>query len=293
MKKAIGIIILGLLLSGNAYALSKCTGKYGSLLSFAWTNCYGKAIFDDGGSYEGVFYNEKAHGKGVYIFSNGDRVEGEFNNGIAHGWATMIKADGNKYVGDFRSGKFDGEGTYTASNGDKYFGEWANGVLHGKATITFANGEVKQGIFENGEFVKEVNFSTSQNTGGKIIFENCDLTPNFSTGATITIDLGKKSIKVFDPKQDGLALYDIKETYGDVIVSTDMKYTSAMTTEDLKTFLDQVGQEFSFDLENKTVSLIVSKKPGIDKKFSKYIDEQINSGEMKLSIRTSCDIKNR
>ena len=291
MKKLLGILVLGMLLSSNANALPKCTGKYGSLLSFAWTNCYGKAIFDDGGSYEGVFYNEKAHGKGVYIFSNGDRVEGEFNNGLAHGWATMIKVDGNKYVGEFSSGKFDGEGTYTASNGDKYFGEWANGATHGKGTYTFANGEVKQGIWENGEFVKEVNFSTSQNTGGKIIFENCDLTPNLSPRATITIDLGKKSIKVFDPRQDGVILYDIKETHGDVIISTNMKYTSGMTTEALKTFVDQVGQELSFDLENKTVSLIVSKKPGIDKNLSKYIDEQVNSGEMKLSIRTSCDVK--
>jgi hypothetical protein len=119
MKKLLGILVLGLLWSTELYALPQCTGKYGSLLSFAWTNCYGKANLDDGSIYEGEFYNEKAHGKGVFIFPNGDRVEGEFNNGIVHGWATMIKADGNRYVGEFRSGKFDGEGTYFASNGDK------------------------------------------------------------------------------------------------------------------------------------------------------------------------------
>ena len=106
MKKLLGIVVLGLLLSGNANALPKCQGTYGSLLSWAWTNCYGKAIFDNGGSYEGEFYNEKAHGNGIYIFSNGDRVEGEFNNGMPHGWAKMTKADGSKYIGEFYQGEF-------------------------------------------------------------------------------------------------------------------------------------------------------------------------------------------
>ena len=75
MKKVILILVAGLLLWFNtASALPKCTGTYGSLLSWAWTNCYGKATFDDGSSYQGEFYNEKAHGKGLYIFSNGDSV---------------------------------------------------------------------------------------------------------------------------------------------------------------------------------------------------------------------------
>ena len=294
MKKLLGILVLGLLWCNIALtqsALPKCQGKYGSLLAWAWSDCYGKAVFDDGGYYEGEFFNEKAHGKGTYKFSNGDIVTGQFYGGLPDGHGTLIKSDGSKYVGEFSEGMMHGQGSYTASSGDKYSGEWANDMPHGKGTYTWANGKVKQGIFKNGEFVKEVDFSTNQNTGDKIVFKNCDLTPNLSPGAIITIDLGKKSIKIFDPRQDGVILYDIKETHGDVIISSNMKYTSGMTTEALKTFVDQVGQELSFDLENKTVSLIVSKKPGIDKNLSKYIDEQVNSGEMKLSIRTSCDVK--
>ena len=51
MKKLLGIIVLGLLWCNTASALPKCTGTYGSLLSWAWTNCYGKATFDDGSSW--------------------------------------------------------------------------------------------------------------------------------------------------------------------------------------------------------------------------------------------------
>ena len=78
MKKLLSILVLCLLNLNTANALPQCQGTYGSLLSWAWTNCYGKAVFDNGASYEGEFYNEKAHGNGIYIFSNGDRVEGEF-----------------------------------------------------------------------------------------------------------------------------------------------------------------------------------------------------------------------
>ena len=50
--------------------------------------------------------------------------------------------------------------------------------------------------------------------------------------------------------------------------------------------------ELSFDIENHTISLIVGKKPGIPKDFSEYLDKQIADGELKSSIRKTCDVKN-
>ena len=297
MKKLLGIMVLGLLWCNVASALPKCTGTYGSILSWAWTNCYGKAIFDDGGSYEGEFYNEKAHGKGVYMFSNGDRVEGEFNNGIPHGWATMIKADGNKYVGEFRSGEFDGEGTYFASNGDKYSGEWANGVLHGKVTVTFANGEVNQGIFENGEFVKEVNYSDPKKSnndnvaiGNKLIFKDCKLSPNYDPGTTITVDLSKKTIKIIGA--DGNSeYYDVKTVYGDLIVSSNIKFATGISDNDLNEIRSILAMELKLDTDSKTVSITMDLLNGSGEMYD-FFKKQFTSGKKERHVSSKCKLEN-
>ena len=297
MKKLLSIVVLGLLWCNVASALPKCTGTYGSILSWAWTNCYGKAIFDDGGSYEGEFYNEKAHGKGVYMFSNGDRVEGEFNNGIPHGWATMIKADGNKYVGEFRSGEFDGEGTYFASNGDKYSGEWANGVLHGKVTVTFANGEVKQGIFENGEFVKEVNYSDPKKSnndnvaiGNKLIFKDCKLSPNYDPGTTITVDLSQKVIKITEP-EGTTEYYDVKTVYGDLIVSSNIKFASGISDNDLNAIKSILAMELKLDTGNKTVAITWDLLNGSGKMYN-FFKKQFKSGKKERFVSSKCKLEN-
>ena len=297
MKKISLYVFLGLLWCNTASALPKCQGTYGSLLSWAWTNCYGKAIFDDGGSYEGEFYNEKAHGKGVYMFSNGDRVEGEFNNGIPHGWATMIKADGNKYVGEFRSGEFDGEGTYFASNGDKYSGEWANGVLHGKVTVTFANGEVNQGIFENGEFVKEVNYSDPKKSnndnvaiGNKLIFKDCKLSPNYDPGTNITVDLSKKVIKITEPKGTS-EYYDVKTVYGDLIVSSNIKFATGISDNDLNEIKSILAMELKLDTDNKTVSITWDLLNGSGKMYD-FFKKQFKSGKKVRHISSKCKLEN-
>jgi len=298
MKKVILILVAGLLLWFNtASALPKCTGTYGSLLSWAWTNCYGKTKFDDGGSYEGEFYNEKAHGKGVYMFSNGDRVEGEFNNGIPHGWATMIKADGNKYVGEFRSGEFDGEGTYFASNGDKYSGEWANGVLHGKVTVTFANGEVNQGIFENGEFVKEVNYSDPKKSnndnvvlGNKLIFKDCKLSPNYDPGTTISVDLIKKVIKITEP-EGTTEYYDVKTVYGDLIVSSNIKFILGISDDDLNTIKGFLALELKLDTDSKTVSITTELLNGSGKMYD-FFKKQFKSGKIERHVSSKCKLEN-
>lgn len=281
----------------TASALPKCTGTYGSLLSWAWTNCYGKTKFDDGGSYEGEFYNEKAHGKGVYMFSNGDRVEGEFNNGIPHGWATMIKADGNKYVGEFRSGEFDGEGTYFASNGDKYSGEWANGVLHGKVTVTFANGEVNQGIFENGEFVKEVNYSDPKKSnndnvvlGNKLIFKDCKLSPNYDPGTTISVDLIKKVIKITEP-EGTTEYYDVKTVYGDLIVSSNIKFILGISDDDLNTIKGFLALELKLDTDSKTVSITTELLNGSGKMYD-FFKKQFKSGKIERHVSSKCKLEN-
>tara|TARA_B100000941_G_scaffold191903_1_gene138408 strand:- start:302 stop:1207 length:906 start_codon:yes stop_codon:yes gene_type:complete len=300
MKKLLGIVVLGLLLSVNANALPKCQGTYGSLLSWAWTNCYGKAIFDDGGSYEGEFYNEKAHGNGIYIFSNGDIVEGEFNNGIPHGWAKMTKADGSKYTGEFYKGEFHGEGTYWYPDGVKIEGKFKNGNIDGHVTATKINGEVRYAIFKNGEFVKEVNYldpkkSNNDNNdnvviGSKLIFKDCKLSPNYDPGTTITVDLSQKVIKITEPEGTS-EYYDVKTVYGDLIVSSNIKFASGISDDDLNAIKSILAMELKLDTGNKTVAITWDLLNGSGKMYN-FFKKQFKSGKKERFVSSKCKLKN-
>jgi len=297
MKRFLTILVLSLLWCNTASALPKCTGTYGSLLSWAWTNCYGKAIFDAGGSYEGEFYNEKAHGKGIYIFSNGDRVEGEFNNGLAHGWAKMIKADGSKYIGEFYQGEFHGEGTYWYPDGVKMEGEFKNGDIDGHVTATKANGEVRNAIFKNGEFVKEVNYSDPKKSnndnvaiGNKLIFKDCKLSPNYDPGTTITVDLSKKVIKITEPEGTS-EYYDVKTVYGDLIVSSNIKFATGISDNDLNEIRSILAMELKLDTDNKTISITWDLLNGSGKMYD-FFKKQFKSGKKERYVSSKCKLEN-
>ena len=297
MKKLLGILLLGLLLWFNtASALPKCTGTYGSLLSWAWTNCYGKTKFDDGGSYEGEFYNEKAHGNGLYIFSNGDQVDGEFKNGIPNGWATMIKSDGSKYIGEFYQGEFHGEGTYWYPDGVKMEGEFKNGNIDGHVTATKANGEVGYAIFKNGEFVKEVNFSDKKSNndnvvlGNKLIFKDCKLSPNYDPGTTISVDLIKKVIKITEP-EGTTEYYDVKTVYGDLIVSSNIKFATGISDNDLNEIRSILAMELKLDTDKKIVAITWDLLNGSGKMYN-YFKKQFKSGKKERYVSSKCKLEN-
>ena len=293
-------MVLGLLWCSNANALPKCQGTYGSLLSWAWTNCYGKAIFDDGGSYEGEFYNEKAHGNGIFIFSNGDRVEGEFNNGIPHGWAKMTRTDGSKYIGEFYKGEFHGEGTYWYPDGVKMEGEFKNGNIDGHVTATKTNGEVRYAIFKNGEFVKEVNYSDPKKNnndnndnvaiGSKLIFKDCKLSPNYDPGTTITVDLSQKVIKITEPEGTS-EYYDVKTVYGDLIVSSNIKFASGISDNDLNAIKSILAMELKLDTGNKTVAITWDLLNGSGKMYN-FFKKQFKTGKKERFVSSKCKLEN-
>ena len=183
MKKAIAILVLGLLLSGNAYALPKCEGKDDS----KWTNCQGtylkkelgsgltrdytgefgsvsgkrhgkgsSKVYKDGSftsTYVGEYKNDKPYGQGTTLWKNGDKYVGEWKDGVPHGQGTYTYVDGGKYVGQYKDGNKHGQGTYTYHYGDKYVGEFKDNKRHGQGTYTSAKGDKYVGEFKDNERV--------------------------------------------------------------------------------------------------------------------------------------------
>jgi len=100
MKKLFGIIVLSLLLSGNAYA--EC-------ISGNCINGYGVKEFELGkkGKYEGNFKKGKMHGQGKYTwYEDGNIYTGEFKKDKIHGRGKLVKGDGMVWEGKFRRGDF-------------------------------------------------------------------------------------------------------------------------------------------------------------------------------------------
>lgn len=115
---------------------------------------YSKAnyIHDEGDTYEGEFFNDKANGKGKYTYANQDTYEGDFLNDMAHGKGIFIFADdGTTYEGDFVRNYKQGKGTYTYPNRDKYEGDFFNDTPNGRGIYTTANGNVYEIGYKNGK----------------------------------------------------------------------------------------------------------------------------------------------
>ena len=133
MKKAIGIIVLGLLLSGNAYA--------------------------------GCIKGDCVNGQGTYTYESGefagDKYVGEYKDGKRHGQGTYTWVSGNKYVGEYKNDKRQGQGTYTWYNGDKYVGEYKNDKRHGQGVATTEADGTVTGIWKKGKFKKIISQDTS------------------------------------------------------------------------------------------------------------------------------------
>ena len=130
------------------------------------------------------------------------------------------------------------------------------------------------------------------NAFGEIIYRNCDLTPNYEPGSIVSIDLELKTIKVYVPHRDGIAIHKIDKAYGDVLISSNLMHTSQMSQEATKSFTDAVHIEMSFDIQNHTISILVGKKPGIPKEFSEHLDKQVEAGNLLFSIQDTCDVEN-
>jgi hypothetical protein len=133
-----------------------------------------------GEKFEGFFFHNKRHGKGVSISSrSGISKKGMWRAGIpidGPGW-TITYTDGAEYNGEARRGQPHGRGTirYSATaatpeslsspkqnisstietlKANVYTGEFRNGVRHGKGLCIYASGEVFDGLWVEDEPVR-------------------------------------------------------------------------------------------------------------------------------------------
>ena len=152
MKKLLGIIVLGLLLSGCSTTPVEVKNYKTECIEGDCVNGQGTKTFSHGGKYIGEFKNSGLHGHGIYKIFNGDEYIGKFNQNKKHGKGTYTWLNGDTYTGDWKDGKRTGfgitkEGDVTCKGkykNDKKFGDRlclrSDGIM---AILTEVNGETE------------------------------------------------------------------------------------------------------------------------------------------------------
>lgn len=109
----------------------------------------GKAIFNNGNTYEGQFVEGHMTGQGISIWLDGSKYEGDHVDGYMEGNGTYYWPDGDTYVGQFSNGQLSGHGVYTWFDGDRFEGEFVNSKMNGQGTYYYKNGDTYVGEFVN------------------------------------------------------------------------------------------------------------------------------------------------
>ena len=94
MKKLLAIIVLGLLLSVNAYA---------GCIKGDCKNGFGKYQDKHKSIYVGNFKNKKFHGQGIYTWSDKTKYKGDFKNGLRDGKGIFVIPNGLEFYGNFKN----------------------------------------------------------------------------------------------------------------------------------------------------------------------------------------------
>ena len=97
MKKAILILVLGLLWCNVGVAESKLPACEGTILK-KWTDCYGTQDMSDGAKYTGEWKKGKQHGQGTLTYANGNKHVGEWKKDKELGKGKDIFATGQQLL---------------------------------------------------------------------------------------------------------------------------------------------------------------------------------------------------
>ncbi len=84
-------------------------------------------MWSDGRVYEGMWKDNKMHGKGTFTFSSGKIYVGEFVDDRREGFGKMTWPDGRMYEGFWAAGTMHGKGKLVCEDGTVKEGEWCKG----------------------------------------------------------------------------------------------------------------------------------------------------------------------
>lgn len=100
----------------------------------------GKMVYGDMCTYEGEFRHGKRSGQGKISWPDGSSYDGDWWDNNYHGRGILTKINEYIYDGEWFGGKKYGQGKITYADGTSYIGEWASDEKDGKGVITNLDG---------------------------------------------------------------------------------------------------------------------------------------------------------
>ncbi len=172
LLKASGDILEGNWLHDEFISLTKEVtidydgGTYNGLIFNNVPNGKGKMTYNNG-NYFGEWKDGKKNGIGQYTWKEGDVYEGEWKDNKRSGKGKYIWKNGGVYEGDFLDGKLDGKGVRVFSDGIIYDGEWKDSKKSGQGILKDASGVIiDQGVWEEDKCVRPIGEKTIEYDGG-------------------------------------------------------------------------------------------------------------------------------
>ena len=168
--------------------------------------------------------------------------------------------------------------------------KWFNEEVSSGGILKYVSGNcIVKNLYTKKEKPKKSN-NDNLVLGNKLIFKDCKLSPNYDPGTTITVDLSKKVIKITEPEGTS-EYYDVKTVYGDLIVSSNIKFATGISDNDLNEIRSILAMELKLDTDNKTVSITWDLLNGSGKMYD-FFKKQFKSGKKVRHISSKCKLEN-
>ena len=135
-------------------------------------------------------------------------------------------------------------------------------------------------------FFGNTNALTKEN---KLIFKDCKLTPNYDLGTTVSVDIEKNIIKITEP-DNAIEYYDIKTIYGDLIVSSNIKFATGISENDLEQIRNTLAMELKLDVEKKIVAITWDLLEG-NGQIHDFFKKQFKSGKKERYVSSKCNLE--
>ena len=148
---------------------------------------FGKAVYYDGGEYEGEYVLNLRDGYGKATFSNGDTYEGQYRQGQRHGHGAYI-SPAEKYEGEWVMGKKQGRGTRTRVDGLVYDGHWYDDEYHGYGIISSPHGWKYEGNWNLGKKDGFGHETWSSGDWREAVWSNDQITQIVKAGKTVWVN---------------------------------------------------------------------------------------------------------
>eukprot|EP00960_Hanusia_phi_P021529 637066-Hanusia_phi.AAC.1 len=137
-------------MSGSGRALLQQGTTYEGEWSKGLMHGTGCMQWKDGTTYRGPLEHARLVGKGQLRWPGGHAYDGEMVDGYRHGKGRLVMTDANEqdesavvtYDGEWQHGKRHGHGVllYDSDGKQRYDGEWRNNLRHGRGTMLYKSG---------------------------------------------------------------------------------------------------------------------------------------------------------